>query len=196
MRSAAVKFIQYAIGEGNISFWNEPWSQLGILRDKFNRNSRHHTGIRDNIKLSSFIIDRRLHFPNFNDPVLQTALSGTILASSGKDKLIWTPHPKGHFTIKTAYEVTRRRKEEKPWAKMVWGKHIRPRHSFVLWQAMQYALPTQDKIVDWKKLNIANCALCCNGSISGCRYVSNNTQTKSQNSPLPFYLQQCSFQPC
>ncbi|KAF5182245.1 hypothetical protein FRX31_028170 [Thalictrum thalictroides] len=40
------------------------------------------------------------------------------------------------------------------------GKHIRPRHSFVLWLAIQDALPMQEKLVEWKKINISNYYLC------------------------------------
>ncbi|KAF5207781.1 hypothetical protein FRX31_002631 [Thalictrum thalictroides] len=82
---------------------------------------------------------------------------------SEPDKLIWTPHAQGRFTIKTSYEVIRQRRELRPWTQIIWGKHIRPRHSFVLWLAIQDALPMQEKLVEWKKINIPNCYLCSQG---------------------------------
>ncbi|KAF5201576.1 Zf-rvt domain-containing protein, partial [Thalictrum thalictroides] len=167
VRSRAVEFIEYNVNERNYSFWYDPWSSHGILREKFSSDVRHVSSIRDNKRLKSFIHHRKWLPPPQMSPEMRILWDSLFDKDIGphtrKDKLIWKPHPRGIFTIKTAYAVLRLRVPEKPWEKIIWGNHIIPRHSFLLWQAVQDALPTQDKLVEWGKLNISNCALCSQG---------------------------------
>ncbi|GJZ05977.1 reverse transcriptase zinc-binding domain-containing protein, partial [Tanacetum coccineum] len=46
------------------------------------------------------------------------------------------------------------------WRSLIWFSQCVPRHSFVLWMAVQNMLMTQDKIVIWKPNEIMKCTLC------------------------------------
>ncbi|KAF5184156.1 hypothetical protein FRX31_026256 [Thalictrum thalictroides] len=128
---------------------------------------RHRSRIRDNYKLCDLITARQWRLPVTTNPelklVFDSIMEMKIQNNSEPDKLIWTPHPQGRFTIKTTYEVIRQRRELRPWTQIIWGEHIRPRHSFVLWLAIQDTLPMQEKLVEWNKINISNCYLCSQG---------------------------------
>ncbi|KAF5186343.1 hypothetical protein FRX31_024070, partial [Thalictrum thalictroides] len=64
------------------------------------------------------------------------------------DKLVWTPHPRGVFTIATAYEVPREDGHKQQWWKQL-PQNI-PKHAFITWMTWQAALTTLDKLVDWR----------------------------------------------
>ncbi|KAF5193166.1 hypothetical protein FRX31_017247, partial [Thalictrum thalictroides] len=64
------------------------------------------------------------------------------------------------LTSTRVYWAIRPRFEKLSWTRIVWNKHITPKHAFISWLAMQEALMTQDKLLKWGTLNETNCVLC------------------------------------
>ena len=46
------------------------------------------------------------------------------------------------------------------WCSMIWFSQCIPRHTFVLWMAVQERLMTQDKIAKWRMNEVLECTLC------------------------------------
>ena len=56
-----------------------------------------------------------------------------------------SPH-KGFMRVKVAWEQLRRHRQMVEWHDIVWFKNAVPRHSFLLWMAVQQKLTTQDRL--------------------------------------------------
>ncbi|CAI9112586.1 OLC1v1013053C1 [Oldenlandia corymbosa var. corymbosa] len=59
----------------------------------------------------------------------------------GDDVLVWQPNTKGDFSVKSAYEVTRRRRAEVKELSFVWAKQVPLRISFFIWKLHNKLLP-------------------------------------------------------
>ena len=63
-----------------------------------------------------------------------------------KDEIVWLDSPNHRFSVKVAWEQLRRHRQMVEWHDIVWFKNAVPRHSFLLWMAVQQKLTTQDKL--------------------------------------------------
>ncbi|KAF5185736.1 RNA-directed DNA polymerase (reverse transcriptase)-related family protein, partial [Thalictrum thalictroides] len=162
-RQIMKEFVQYSVAKGNLSFWHAPWSGYGILRELFSTEVRRRSRIRDNTLVSSFIHNGQWERPENVIPEMQhiwDSIMASRISHEDNDRFIWTPHPRGIFTINTAYEVMRTHGTKLQWCKQMWRPHCVPRHAFISWLTVQGALTTQDKLVDWRTRHISNCMLC------------------------------------
>ncbi|KAF5179881.1 hypothetical protein FRX31_030532, partial [Thalictrum thalictroides] len=143
-------FTRSLIADGtSLSFWHDPWTPLGILREKFSTQIRQRARIRDSAKVSNFINNGEWAIPQ-NVPeemaeMWEHVKSIRPLQNHEPDKLIWMPHPRGKFTVKTAYVVLRIHHPKTPWTKLFWNGSCIPRQATIAWMAIQDALMTQDR---------------------------------------------------
>ncbi|KAF5196086.1 hypothetical protein FRX31_014323 [Thalictrum thalictroides] len=94
---------------------------------------------------------------------LWSAVQNTsIYEEEEKDQIVWSPHPKGIFSISTAYAALRRRNTKVDWTRVVWHKTSIPRQSFTTWLAVMGKLDTQDRLLSWGVLKVSVCVLCSN----------------------------------
>ncbi|KAF5185111.1 Dnase i-like superfamily protein [Thalictrum thalictroides] len=97
----------------DISLWNDPWLNGVPVRKRIPTFVRHLSGHRDNSKLSFVITNHEWNLPETDDQNLQALYEDIrrvhIDPLDVKDKLCWKPHPRGTYTIKTAYAVLRPR---------------------------------------------------------------------------------------
>jgi hypothetical protein len=54
-----------------------------------------------------------------------------------KDEIVWLDSPNHRFSVKVAWEQLRRHRKMVEWHDIVWFKNAVPRHSFLLWMAVQ-----------------------------------------------------------
>ncbi|KAF8411794.1 hypothetical protein HHK36_004353 [Tetracentron sinense] len=83
-----------------------------------------------------------------------------MLRPGDADKIIWSPNPRGVYSLCSAWESIRFRHREVRWHSLVWAKPGVPRFSFVAWMAACGGLLTQDKMVRHKMLDRSKCILC------------------------------------
>lgn len=46
------------------------------------------------------------------------------------------------------------------WWKLVWGRHVVPRHGFIVWMAILIRLAIKIKLVKWKSVSDDKCNFC------------------------------------
>jgi hypothetical protein len=63
-----------------------------------------------------------------------------------KDEIVWLDSPNHRFSVKVAWEQLRFHNQVVEWHDIVWFKNVVPRHSFLLWVAVQQKLTTQDRL--------------------------------------------------
>ncbi|KAF5200738.1 hypothetical protein FRX31_009674 [Thalictrum thalictroides] len=159
---------------------------MGILREKFDTQTRQRSRIRDSAKVCQFIINGEWILPHNRLEEMSELWRAvqTIRPSQNHepDKLVWMPHPRGKYTIKTAYTVLRTQHPKTPWTRLFWTGACIPRQATIAWMAVQDTLMTQDRLVQWNSLKISNCVL-CNNQISD-RVTSLNSSATTY-SPVP-----------
>ena len=67
------------------------------------------------------------------------------------DSACWMPEDKGQFTIYSAWEIIRKKKETDPINKCVWHKNIPFKISFFTWRALRKKLPTNESLLIFGK---------------------------------------------
>ncbi|GKA46438.1 RNA-directed DNA polymerase, eukaryota, reverse transcriptase zinc-binding domain protein [Tanacetum coccineum] len=136
LRDKVRHHIYYKLGNGkSVSAWYDNWSIEGPLCKFISAKE---------------IYDARLSsdFPSLTDDAC--------------DGVVWVTRA-GHetrFVTRTVWQDMCCTGNKVIWKSMIWFPQSIPRHSFVLWMAVQGRLMTQDKIVIWKPNEDMECALC------------------------------------
>ncbi|GKF52255.1 reverse transcriptase zinc-binding domain-containing protein, partial [Tanacetum coccineum] len=78
------------------------------------------------------------------------------------DETVWRSKSgiDGKFTIRQAYKDLCDNVEIVKWHKVIWFSQNIPKHSFILWMAVQNRLVTQDKVRKWGSFDMMACLLC------------------------------------
>ena len=75
------------------------------------------------------------------------------------DSIIWTPSTDGKFQIKATWAALFPTHNTVTWHNLTWFKGATPRHSFILWLAVQLRLATHDRIHTYTQGPLA-CVFC------------------------------------
>lgn len=149
------------VGNGNNTFlWHDYWiPQGGCLRDLLSPRQIAASGLHWNAKVADIIENGAWKFPNTSsisqDIWRSIQISPQVNRSDG---MVWTGKGSGKFTTDSAWALLRQSRPSSPSHCLPWLTGHIPRHSFILWMAMQCKLRTKDRLwfVDEQKL----CVLC------------------------------------
>ncbi|GKD57224.1 reverse transcriptase zinc-binding domain-containing protein, partial [Tanacetum coccineum] len=86
-----------------------------------------------------------------------------ILNAEKNDRIVWKNNDgrECNCSLKEVYNDMREMSIEVKWAKMIWFSCI-PKHSFILWLAIQEKLMTYDRMIKWGYCDMTCCLLCKN----------------------------------
>ncbi|KAK4717860.1 hypothetical protein R3W88_016198 [Solanum pinnatisectum] len=148
-RSMMEKNIRWKINSGNCSFWWDDWLGVGALG-----NLTSGISSQNNTKVHHFLtegkwneVKLRQHVP---PRVVHQILRVDIQIQEGvKDEAIWKHRDDGNFTCSSALEIYRKKKEKLKINTHSWHKHIPFKISFLMWRAIRFKLPTNDKIINF-----------------------------------------------
>jgi hypothetical protein len=93
-------------------------------------------------------------------PIIEAIPSNSNPKMGQKDEIVWLDSPNHKFSLKVAWEQLRRQRRIVEWHDIVWLKNVVPRHSFLLWMAVQQKLTTQDKLHRFGIHGPNRCSLC------------------------------------
>lgn len=161
LRTIAQPWIKNIVGDSQNTFlWWENWHPMGPLYMRYGDSSVHSLGNLCSVKVSDIIMDDRWNWSRVRNPVIQDPAS--FLPNSHRpDSVIWTLHPSGSYSTKSAWSaLTLRIKNPAPtWTKAVWFTHDVSRWAIVEWMAVQHRLTIKDRILHWGMTSESLCPL-------------------------------------
>ncbi|XP_039170377.1 uncharacterized protein LOC120294385 [Eucalyptus grandis] len=76
------------------------------------------------------------------------------------DRFCWLENSSGLFSVASAWETIRLKKDLVPWFAFIWSNAIIPRYQFNLWLMAKNRLPTQVRLLSYGRIESATCAFC------------------------------------
>ena len=83
-------------------------------------------------------------------------------ATSQADSLIWLPSRNCNFTIRSAWEATRKRSAKVPWRKVIRHRSLHPGFKFMMWLTVMNKLPTKERLTNIGISDSDLCLICGN----------------------------------
>ncbi|CAH1434531.1 unnamed protein product [Lactuca virosa] len=165
LRSKFRNHFVHKIGNGASTFmWYDDWHQLGAFSHVLSPREISSAGFRITDKVKDVIVDRSWFWPtdwlalipqlnDFQLPVLDPLMADKVLWRKRDGNLV-------DFDIQQVWNDINECGLKVSWVHLVWFKQRIPRHSFILWLAIQERLMTQDRMRFWDKNKNLNCTLC------------------------------------
>ncbi|OVA11679.1 CrcB-like protein [Macleaya cordata] len=155
--SLATTLVQYStwrVGQGNMSFWHENRSNMGVLTETFVEvvptdpiSLKEAADINFNIQgLSDSMISR---IRTWYDTRLQ----------SDSDERLWSPSPDGLFSVKSAFSLLWIQAPACPLARHYWAKFLPKKMSVLFWRLLHNAIPVDVRTQDCAISLASGC--CC-----------------------------------
>lgn len=148
-RSMMEKNIRWKINSGNCSFWWDDWLGVGALGNLINGISSQ-----NNTKGHHFLLEGKWNEFKLTQQVplrlgIQILRMDIQFRAGVKDEAIWTPREDGNFSCSSTWEICRTKKQKSKISTHIWHKHIPFEISFLMWRALRFKLPTNDKIISF-----------------------------------------------
>ena len=164
LRDRVRPFIRHTVFNGVGTFlWHDFWNQLGPLLPCYGERIIYDSAIQRNAHVTQIIRDGRWEWPVANSADLITiknSCGNYPLDESKEDTISWTLAPAGVFTVSSAWNQIRLRKQVVNWHNSVWFPQAIRRHAFIVWLVIQDRLDTQEKLIKWGLINSMSCVFC------------------------------------
>ncbi|OVA15314.1 Ribonuclease H domain [Macleaya cordata] len=150
-----VKNSVWKVGQGDMNFWLENWSNEGILAEAYTG-----TEVPSTISLKE-VVDADFIISGINDPpisLLRRLFESRLMADS--DMRLWAPTTNGSFTVKSAFDQIRDVASVCPFASFYWANFIPIKLSVFFWRALQNAVPVDTRIQNCM-VSLASACVCC-----------------------------------
>ena len=113
------------------------------------------------LRVSDILADRTiLRTLNLPQGMVNTLWNLNLSPSSEGDQMVWTREGRGHFSVKSAWELVRSRRTVTLWGKGIWDQFLPTKISFFLWRMLWNRLPTDDRIVGMGFQMPSQCCCC------------------------------------
>lgn len=155
LRPQCRNFFISNIGNGiSTHAWEDTWNDHGPLIHLISYRFINGHGFHNN----STVYDIMQKFGNAwpNDwlnryPQLQNIMIPTPI--NAVDNFLWLGpnHNRQYFTVRVAWKTLEEVGPIVHWYKIVWNKAFIPKHALCMWMACLKRLPTQDRLIQWKK---------------------------------------------
>ncbi|GKE12141.1 reverse transcriptase zinc-binding domain-containing protein, partial [Tanacetum coccineum] len=129
------------VGNGNdTSVWYDKWSNMGYLFKSITHKDLYDARLRDNMTLKEMVSNGQLMWPQewYVKFHWIKNIVCPVLATDAKDKIVW----RSRNGVDMSFSCI-------------------PKHSFIVWLAIQDRLTTMDKISKWGDYAVNRCSLCC-----------------------------------
>lgn len=165
LRPMVRQFMKHVIGNGVRSFFlYDNWLPDGPIDLKWGSRVRYDLSILENAKVSKLVRGDQSVWPaTISTDLLSIQSSIPSMMRPNElieDRIEWKPGVNGEFSTSTAWEAIRIKKSRVPWFNIVWFSKKIPKHSFILWLAVQNRLSTQQRLLSWGFINTMKCGLC------------------------------------
>ncbi|KAL2247989.1 UNVERIFIED_CONTAM: hypothetical protein Sindi_2651200 [Sesamum indicum] len=156
LRTSIQPMTEFIIGDGRTFYlWKDPWHQLGPLISRLPR-APSLIGIGISAKLQAVIDEGQWQWPFISDMECMEIIYTLPQIHGGEDRIKWR-FPEGRPTTQALYRLFCPPGPKVGWTSLLSGSLKIPRHTFILWLAIQEKLPTTDK--PWLN-HLGGCILC------------------------------------
>lgn len=83
-----------------------------------------------------------------------------LVLSNVCDRFFWCSDSSGLFSVASAWNLIRVKKDRVPWVTLVWDNALAPRYQFLLWLIAKKRLPTQSLLLFYGRIDYSVCAFC------------------------------------
>lgn len=87
------------------------------------------------MRLLDYAVAADLYTPlghSFRELLIRWGVSLPLQASDN-DRFIWCGDPSGSFSVASAWNALRAKKDRVEWASLIWDNDVAPRYQFILW---------------------------------------------------------------
>lgn len=149
---------------GKVFFlWHDRWWGPEPLSSVIPLETIDHGEFHQNLKVKDMVCNGNWNWPTnwINDyPILLTIPAPSLCDSS--DRYMWSSNDGRccNYATNRAWQDLRQAGNKVEWFDLVWFSNCTPKHSFIVWIAIQGRLSTQDRIQKWYPDKVMTCPLC------------------------------------
>jgi len=153
--------ILWKVGNGNLSFWWDNWTNIGALAMLVDQSTHS-----KNTKVSDFINSNHWNTSKLHE-ILPSDLVVHILTikifAGNQDHAVWTPEHTGSFSSKSAWNALRQSNGSSPTSKNIWHTKLPFKISFHMLRLLNNKLATDDSLSRFGVQGPSKCSCCHNG---------------------------------
>ncbi|GJU04828.1 RNA-directed DNA polymerase, eukaryota, reverse transcriptase zinc-binding domain protein [Tanacetum coccineum] len=164
IRDLIINHVLFKIANGEDTFmWYDNWSGLGPLINNTSHRIMYNARLQKESNVADMIADGSwINGSEWVNSVGLSTIPVPMIKQGEKDKIMWLDNSGNptKFTMCKVYDDLRCHCEDVNWSKLVWFSQCIPKHSFILWLAVQERLLTQDRLKMWGSYDMMVCGLC------------------------------------
>ncbi|KAH0730385.1 hypothetical protein KY290_001417 [Solanum tuberosum] len=153
--------IWWQIKSGVVSFWFDNWTKQGVLyyveEDKIGE---------EETEVRSFIIgdqwDKEKFLLYVSEEMTEHIINNIspVISKGEQETPWWTNNANGRFSVKSAWELMRKKKAKEEKYTFIWRKELPFKINFFLWRAWKGRIATDDNLRRMR-INIVSRCWCC-----------------------------------
>ncbi|XP_060198361.1 uncharacterized protein LOC132627183 [Lycium barbarum] len=152
--------ILWKIGKGDIAIWYDNWTSLGSLVNYLPEDRKPR-----NQKLFEVLVNGQWRWGGWDlllpNEVIQTIQDMHIsLDNSKMDRSVWTAEENGKFSVSSAWQILRNRRERNWMDTITWQKRVPFKMNFMVWRILRDRVPVDARIAKMG-INIPSKCICC-----------------------------------
>ncbi|GJW88663.1 RNA-directed DNA polymerase, eukaryota, reverse transcriptase zinc-binding domain protein [Tanacetum coccineum] len=165
LRDKVRKHVLWKIGDGNsVNAWYDNWNKAGPLNGIVTPREIYDAGMNIDTTVAELSVSGEGEWPEGweNEYPILNLYKIPRLQEGKVDEIVWVDNSGQErvFGTRCVWKDLCCSGSKVEWHKIVWFSECIPRHSFIVWLAIQNRLNTQDRIAIWKPNDILQCPLC------------------------------------
>ncbi|KAL0906277.1 hypothetical protein M5K25_024757 [Dendrobium thyrsiflorum] len=174
----AENLIQWGLGKGEISFWQDNWLGIGSIDSILNTHTL------ENVKVKSYFSNDSWNVLKLGEVIpahLIEIILSIPLQLNCKDKILFNVSPSGLFTIKDAWNTFRNTYEVSPIFSAIWNNNIPLSYSILVWRCLKKFIPVDEFL--WRKgfMFPSKCQCCASTETMNHIFISGGIAEKVWN---------------
>ncbi|GJZ14078.1 RNA-directed DNA polymerase, eukaryota, reverse transcriptase zinc-binding domain protein, partial [Tanacetum coccineum] len=151
IRDLIVNNVKCIVGNGNdTSLWFDNWSVMGHLFKTLSYRDLYDARLKEDLNLRDMITNGQWNWPEewYEKFPMITQIACPALNDVNTDKIVWRNRDGKDlkFSVSITYADMSIQYPIVPWWKLIWFSQCIPKHSFIVWLAVQDRLTNQDKL--------------------------------------------------
>ncbi|KAL0912108.1 hypothetical protein M5K25_018058 [Dendrobium thyrsiflorum] len=142
----AENYIQWGLGKGDISFWQDNWLGFGSIDSILNSHTI------ENRKVKSFFINNSWNVFKLREAIpdyLIDIIMSIPLQMNCNDKILFSLSNSGRFNLKEVWNTFRIKYTASPIYSVIWNANIPLSYSILVWRCIKNCIPVDVNL--WKK---------------------------------------------